>query len=440
MKRKRKKKFFVVLISVLAGFGILSLLVYFFINPYCGTVKDYQGTLPLQETITKKEAMEDMQFMINKIKTRHYSSIHGLPQDVKKQYEAEIKNLPENPSTLEVWQASSRILSKLKDGHTGLYFINGNTSYTEAEFQVKDGITGIVINGSFYPVTKLNGSSMEDIFERAKELYSYENDIYLNYVFAGRLRLSEYLSFLGVNQGDGLAVEYEKDGRLETKTYDYKTYSETSEEIQGEENDFVSYEINKEAKTAVLTLHSCIYNEFYKDTLKKFFEEVKENTVTDIAVDLRDNGGGNSFVANEFLRYLDTKEYKDFGSDLRLGIIHIKSGNKTVNNEQYKNLLFKGSVYILTSQQTFSSATMFSVYLQDNKLGKVIGEPSGNRPSAYGDVISFELPNTRLAFNTTYKYFHRPDTSKDDMDYQIPDYSVSSEEALDKFYEIAKGN
>jgi hypothetical protein len=56
---KRKKKVFVILISVLAGFGILSLFVYYFINPYYGTVKHYQGTLPLQDTITKKEAMED---------------------------------------------------------------------------------------------------------------------------------------------------------------------------------------------------------------------------------------------------------------------------------------------------------------------------------------------------------------------------------------------
>jgi len=181
-------------------------------------------------------------------------------------------------------------------------------------------------------------------------------------------------------------------------------------------------------------------NEKYKDILKEFFTAVKTNNITDIAVDLRENGGGNSMVANEFMRYLDTETYKEFGSSIRFGIIHIKNGNKTVTNKQYENLLFKGRVYVLTSQFTFSSATMFSVYIQDNKLGKVIGEPSGNRASAYGDVISFQLPNSKLAFNTTYKYFHRPDSSKDNEDYQIPDYFISSEKALEKFYELAGGN
>jgi C-terminal processing protease CtpA/Prc len=101
---------------------------------------------------------------------------------------------------------------------------------------------------------------------------------------------------------------------------------------------------------------------------------------------------------------------------------------------------YDDNVYVLTSPKTFSSATMFSVYLQDNDLGKVIGEPSGNRPSAYGDVLSFQLPNSKLIFNTTYKYFIRPDATKDGEDAQKPDYLVPAEDALNQLRNLIKIN
>jgi C-terminal processing protease CtpA/Prc len=105
---------------------------------------------------------------------------------------------------------------------------------------------------------------------------------------------------------------------------------------------------------------------------------------------------------------------------------------------QNKDYLYDGKVYVLTSNQTFSSATMFSVYLQDNGFAKVIGEPSGNSPSAYGDVLTFQLPNSKLMFQTTFKYFKRPDISKDSIKTQVPDYAVPAEDAINELKLIIK--
>lgn len=77
---------------------------------------------------------------------------------------------------------------------------------------------------------------------------------------------------------------------------------------------------------------------------------------------------------------------------------------------------------------------MFSVLLKDNKLAKIIGEPNSNVPSAYGDVIEFKLPNSKLILRTTFKKFIRP--NKDDKNDIITDYIVSADNALKTFYNL----
>ena len=50
--------------------------------------------------------------------------------------------------------------------------------------------------------------------------------------------------------------------------------------------------------------------EEYEKTLASFFEEVEKENIQNVVVDLRGNGGGNSWVANEFITYLDVDKYQ----------------------------------------------------------------------------------------------------------------------------------
>lgn len=79
---------------------------------------------------------------------------------------------------------------------------------------------------------------------------------------------------------------------------------------------------------------------------------------------------------------------------------------------------------------------MFTTLIRDNNLGKVIGEPSGNKPSAYGDLLLFQLPNSKLPLTLTYKYFSRPDISKDLEEAIMPDYPIKQEQAIEELYRI----
>lgn len=140
--------------------------------------------------------------------------------------------------------------------------------------------------------------------------------------------------------------------------------------------------------------------------MTEFFTEVKAGQIQTVVVDLRQNSGGNSLVANEFMRYSDIDRYYTFGSiEVRFGPVLWKN----------KSVLFHGSTYVLTSPQTFSSATNFAVILSDNELGIIVGETSGGMPTSYGDILKFQTPNTKLMYTILYKRFHRPDESKESL-------------------------
>ena len=54
-----------------------------------------------------------------------------------------------------------------------------------------------------------------------------------------------------------------------------------------------------------------------KKTLAEMLKKVHELGIQNVAVDLRENHGGNSMVANEFFRYLGVETYKTHTGEIR---------------------------------------------------------------------------------------------------------------------------
>jgi C-terminal processing protease CtpA/Prc len=141
-------------------------------------------------------------------------------------------------------------------------------------------------------------------------------------------------------------------------------------------------------------------------------------------------------VVNEFLRYLDVETVSTFGgSNVRFGPYLYQYTSQGEPNDRITELTYTGKIYILTAVQTFSSATDFAAAISDNRLGEIVGETSGNMPTAYGDILSFQTPNAGLVFRVSHKQFFRVDRSKDALPL-APDYEVPADEALEMVYEL----
>ena len=196
---------------------------------------------------------------------------------------------------------------------------------------------------------------------------------------------------------------------------------------------FVYYEMDADKNLAVLTLNSCRFNEEYIGCLKTMFAEIKRSGIGNVAVDLRNNGGGNSLVADEFIKYLDVESFKTATYEWRFGMFTLASGDGIIQNEWYEDLLFDGNVYILTSSDTFSSAMLFAQYIKDNRLGKTVGEAPGLPASHYGEIATFVLPNSKLQFSVSTKFMWRADKESADS-HVSPDIPCRAVDAMKALY------
>jgi peptidase S41-like protein len=168
--------------------------------------------------------------------------------------------------------------------------------------------------------------------------------------------------------------------------------------------------------------------------LKQFFDGVRARKIGRIAVDVRRNGGGDSRVVNELLRYVDIEHYTGCGAVVRwsddararlTGVAKLAGLLEHYPQMRVANARvpepFRGQLFVLTSKATFSSGNWFALFVQDNKIGKVLGEPTGNAPSSYGDTLRFGLQHSGLSYTLSYKHWQRPDPKRDPANCLTPD-------------------
>ena len=429
MKRKGLK-IAVITGAVVAVSAIVLVIVMIFRRyslPYDGTVSSLEETLPLSQVLTAEQAAEDFDYIYSTIKEKHPCFLDGsdLPEKLTAAYEkgkAEL-SLKETVTVEELWRCAAEMCHALGDGHTlvmpaGDRYINDLTE----------------IRGS--TVTHIDGISCEALLADFKSFFSYEPqvDFYADHTFYSTVMLREsWLDLLGADVSDGADFTVETaDGVIE-RHFEFVP----AEEVKGlgATGETCSYVIDRENSIGIFTLNECTVNEEYLTELEAFFSEIKESGIDNIAVDLRENGGGNTDVIAEFLKYTGVDSYLLFGGcDIRYG-----DSLDSFRGEIHKNTPvdepFDGNIYALTSNSTFSSAMDFAVVISDNKIGKVIGEIPGNMPAAYGDKLSFQCPNSKLLLSVSYKKFHRVDNTKSDEPL-IPDYETDSDKAVEMLYEL----
>ncbi|MCH5222378.1 MAG: hypothetical protein J1F05_08680, partial [Muribaculaceae bacterium] len=97
---------------------------------------------------------------------------------------------------------------------------------------------------------------------------------------------------------------------------------------------------------------------------------------------------------------------------------------------------YNGNVYLLTSNQTFSSAASFAWAFKGCKMGKVIGEETGGMNVSYGDILPYSLPISKLTTYIPFKRFWQLRADENDIHGTLPDINVPSSEALTKALDI----
>lgn len=235
------------------------------------------------------------------------------------------------------------------------------------------------------------------------------------------------------------------------------------------DNSDIRYQLNMQNKeiTEAMEAKLALIPRF--DTVvANMFKEMKEHRIKTLVVDVRNNGGGNSRLCDILLSYLKPKEetqtmpsqirisnlwkaqypllFSEFteglekrNQKLEIGKLYnaydLSFGEDSqspdmsislfeINTDKEK--IFKGKVFFIQSPKTFSSAGMLITMAADNNIGKVIGSESSYRPCHYGDLLAWELPNTKTRGFVSHKIFKRPNSTKCNESSIVPEVKIET--------------
>ncbi len=385
--------------------------------------------------LSKEDLLGDLEELAAKIKRVHPATIEAMPVELQASLDEARRALTAPMRRDQFWLVLSRAMPALHDAHSWVQPLPSAQTLNLPFVWIDDGM---IVRADAGPLRKgdkmvrLGTQTEIQLLKLLRGVVPAENDHWVRYRGESLLRDLDFLRTTKLTAEAPVAVTVERDGKeIELRV------SLAPPDPTPSSKPWVRFEIDEKNALGVFILDQCINNELYQKTLRQFFDTVREKQIPRIAVDVRSNSGGDSTVVNEFLRYIDVPSYKTPGSVIRwseearalqtglgkdaVGVT--RRAPQEVPNRRVGDP-FRGQLFVLTSKATFSSGNWFAVLVQDNQLGKILGEPTGNAPSCYGDILWFRLPHSGLSFTLSFKKWQRPDPARDPANCITPDQII----------------
>lgn len=327
-------------------------------------------------------------------------------------------------------------------------------------------------------VKAVNGRPLSKILRSAREIVSADNDINFLNLVKEYLMFAEFWSFLDMSDecltltfADGSSAEVEAINKRELRIAQLQRNAQ--ERVTAMRNTLFDYTIFEEEGICYLQ-----FNQFadrvtmpqypqlarFDKFVAAMMAEIEAKGVETLVVDLQYNSGGNSNLGEVLLSWLKPyAEIESYGVDVRISKMLLERypyyRDFTFDGEQLKmgevydmwqfdhnrgrdidysapqdssqhilnfdaERIFRGNVVFVEGQDSYSSATLLLTKARDCGVGIIVGEPSGGKPSHYGDLLYCTLPNTKTIATVSHKHFVRPSREAKESDYITPDVFI----------------
>lgn len=446
---------------ILSTMLILSMLM---INAYANEENSY----------TKEEVRQDIEFMFETMESVHPNLYFGKDKDeIEEKIESKLDEIESPVNETEIYKAFQPIVSSLGDGHTSMQLPKSHIEYIKdqknilsIQVEIKDGKAYLKNPyDSTYKkeILSINGKDMKTIYEEMIPYVSGKSMSFREVVIQ-----KNFIMFYYVNNGFAdtydLKIQDEK-GNVETMSIDgmdFEGMKSSSTVKSSNDEKRYTYEVI-DGNIALITFNQFWDLEAFKTFLEDSFDDMKEKNITNLVIDIRKNGGGNSRLGDLLIEYIYDGDYTQVNrGEMKVSQeiiehycdMHRKNGATEDEiakfTEKYSNMMggkdrqkvqegrqymdepaFTGEVYVLIGRNTFSSATMFAATVKDYNMAHIIGEETGGLATHYGDLYMFDLPNSKVGANVSHKYFVRAnglDTGRG----VIPHYDVKNLEDRDE--------
>ena len=356
----------------------------------------------------KQLLKEDIEFLRKELPRKHVNMYDNISWEEFNNQVVHLKNRVDRLENEEVFVEMDKIIAQIGDAHTHTDSFNlYKYRYPVLFYKFNDGIYVINADKSledilYSKVVEINGMDINYVTEQFKTLVSHENDSHVNAMVAQLLTFPIYMYGLSITSDyEEISVSFEKsDGEVVEKVIPSTTSDKVDLCISYEDDRSVYvYDKDKEEYYwyEYLPEHNTLYFKYnvcrdmdaipFSRFNHNMFNQIKDLQTDKIVVDLRSNGGGSTNIIIPFLESLS-----DFIS-------------KNPETE----------IFIIAGRNTFSAGAdcILDIKKVADNYGKspavLIGEPTGGSPNCYGEVLSFELPNSKIKVSYSTKYYKLTD-------------------------------
>jgi hypothetical protein len=441
-------------------------------------IPDYNKILSPQELCSDFDSLKTV------MESVHPDIFYAFPKTVAEAKFDSIRSHLNKPMTVFQFNQSVKpYVTLFKDGHTSLsyswrfwqqsdlklfpYKVKIDKQNFEVTIKRNSAAHAPVIPVSSQ-ITHINGMSIEHIILNMRKYICAESD---NYLMSSMENEFSQLLWEAFNFANDFFITYITP---ESVSQDITVTGATTHEISKQEEETTasqdySWRILTDNNSCLLEFNSFNNPAKFDSLLVNMFTEIKEKNIEDLIIDLRNNGGGNSILGDEFLQYIAKEPFSMFGPTtvkispyLKSFIRKFRNADyyKTLSDDNIDSLLNKpdgleyasveltslrnnplrytGNVYALISGITFSSASDFAWVLKHYGIATLIGEETGGLITCYGDVLSYKLPHSGLTLGVSYKKFYGIGASDEDNHGVMPDFVIDSDKAFDYTINLIK--
>lgn len=368
----------------------------------------------------------DINTLRNKVNSIYFSDAYtknpqvkiGISKDAfNKSCDDLILKLPEFDNAGRFFELT-KIVASLRDGHAGVYR-DDYPFYPLNMYWLDDGLYLTSTTEAYKTALNMRLFKIADkTFDEMQKLLdpyiSYDSPSWKKHTFWYYATDAELLKYIGVAESaqeckytfindDGKTVEITVKS---LSRYNSKIgwVSDPEYERMMKENPPLCYSKKgtyffspmDDRETMYIYYGKCIEDPKYP--FARFMEELKtawlKGSYKKLVLDMRFNSGGGTALLFPLTDWVKTNE------DLRL----------------------PGSFYVLIGKRTFSAAVQNVALMYKETIATFVGEPTGQRPNHWGQVVETKLENNNLVFDSSSKFMIV--LANDDQDAIYPDTEI----------------
>lgn len=342
--------------------------------------------------------LEDLDYFCEMLENNHVNLYANIS---RREFEIEKQKIAERTSTMsdsQFFYSLKHLLSLVGDAHTNVFFIDSQYKHLNAlAFDIVEYNDGWYLmmlekENEQYLGCKLlaiNNIEIDEIFNRAKGIISYENEYWAKRKFSNTINFRESLEFLDIIKKDERIVLSVEDSSGSKHSLEIKSMNEqevkdaqilrvapTRIPVTAKYGIYSAMPLNKDS--FFIQYNSC--QEATDLSMNSFVsiisEEIKKNNYKNVIIDLRYNSGG------------DARIFEPMISEL----------SKLQEENNFK-------VYTIISKNTFSATVINAIQIKKQLNSKLVGTPTGGNVNFYGGMTSFNLKHAPISVVHSTEYY-----------------------------------